>query len=75
MFRICVGNTYADDGHMDIQHLYIVLSFPSQIRKKHKSDLWWSRFGEMKFAVAGKNLRENGKGISLVSMVLMAPVP
>lgn len=58
---------------MHLEHQ--LLSSSPEIRKDVNSDLWWSRFGEMKFAVAGKNLHENGKGLSLVSMVPMAPVP
>lgn len=75
MVSICVCLTYADVRHMDMHDIYAFFSFSPEIRKKVNSDLWRSRIGEMKFAVAGKNLRENGKGLSLVSMVPMAPVP
>ncbi|MNP67194.1 hypothetical protein D3C76_1629950 [compost metagenome] len=69
MAGICVCLTYADAWHVDMFSLCYFFSFSGQIRKKAKSDLWSSRFGEMKFAVTDKNLVRRGKGLSPVSMV------
>jgi len=39
MINICVCNTYADAGDMDMPDLSSVLSFSAEIRKKAEPDL------------------------------------
>ncbi|VTP12277.1 hypothetical protein PUATCC27989T_00063 [Phytobacter ursingii] len=62
MAGICVCMTYADVQHMDMPHLYMLLSFSVQIRFPVKSDLGWLIVWNGERDTAGRSSGQNAGG-------------